>query len=57
MGTGLRSSGSDIRRRRQVEELIVLREHRKQLMKLIAELKAENRRVRKKLERGLPHGH
>ena len=57
MGTGLRSSGSDIRRRRQVEELIVLREHRKQLMKLIAELKAENRRLREKVERGLPHGH
>jgi hypothetical protein len=33
----------------EVEELIQLRDQRRQLIKLIAELKAENRRLKKKL--------
>lgn len=35
----------------EVEELIQLRHERKQLIRLIAELKAENRRLQKKLAR------
>jgi hypothetical protein len=33
----------------EVEELIQLRDQRRQLIKLIAELKAENRRLRRRL--------
>ena len=33
----------------EVEELIFLRDQRRQLIKLVAELKSENRRLRKRL--------
>jgi hypothetical protein len=40
----------------EVQELMALREQRSQLIKLVSELKAENRRLRKKLEGGTPNG-
>jgi hypothetical protein len=35
----------------EIEELMLLRDERRQLVKLIAELKAENRRLQKRLKR------